>query len=424
MSDSALDWIEKVVANLGISENATQVRISHSQAELARRTQRSAGTISYYLRNLVPIVERGDSALIVNIAALAERRKSRQMQRTQIVRDISQQQSEMTADGTSIETANSLRSMAKLAGRSAGTVHKQLRGLENDGLLDRSNGRFSLIEDEPKPTPAVNDELLPVLVETISALAEITARLTSLAERVIDITSGSDVEPANPRERATNFADEPANCATNFAAFAGANNTQNFSDLKKERKLLSFSKERDPRTTSREPSRPVAGSRLEKNTIREIVKPLEDACRKAAGVTISELDDSGLRMLEGLTQEELRAGVGNALSRLRSGHSNSPLGLLCAKARSRDKEFFAVRVAAASVSAPDVEITRVEVDIEADAAVAAMSNDQLAVLDEVIAAEFSPQGMERARKRPEQMNRMRRDAWRKRQEVSASGKTG
>src|SRR5512135_620001 len=89
MADRALLWLDEVIARHGTAEGPGRVRVPLSQAALARATARSAGTISYYLRCLGPLVERRDGTLVVDIAALTERGTQRRQRRTQVAEKLS-----------------------------------------------------------------------------------------------------------------------------------------------------------------------------------------------------------------------------------------------------------------------------------------------------------------------------------------------
>src|SRR5512146_2600052 len=138
MADRAVLWLEEVIASHGTTDGPGRVRIPLSQAALARATARSAGTVSYYVRCLGPLIERRDGALIVDIAALAERRTKRRQRRAQVAEQLSRRFGQLTADGSAIELVDgdgppTVREMAENLGLAPSSVQRHLHALEGDG---------------------------------------------------------------------------------------------------------------------------------------------------------------------------------------------------------------------------------------------------------------------------------------------------
>ncbi|HLZ36605.1 MAG TPA: hypothetical protein VKP64_02350 [Mycobacteriales bacterium] len=142
MADRAVHWLEEVIARHGTSEWPGRVRIPLSQAALARATARSAGTVSYYMRCLGPLVERRDGALIVDVAALAERGAIRRQRRTEVAEQLSRRFGQVTADGSAIELIDgagppTVREMAAGLCLAPSSVQRHLRALQGDGRAAR-----------------------------------------------------------------------------------------------------------------------------------------------------------------------------------------------------------------------------------------------------------------------------------------------
>src|SRR5512143_3294404 len=134
MADRAVLWLEEVVASHGTTEECGRVRIPLSQAALARATARSAGTVSYYMRCLGPLIERRDGALIVDIAALAERRAQRRQRRAEVADQLTRRFGQATADGSSIELVDgdgppTVREMARGVGLAPSSLQRHLHAL-------------------------------------------------------------------------------------------------------------------------------------------------------------------------------------------------------------------------------------------------------------------------------------------------------
>src|SRR5512135_2423437 len=158
MADRALLWLNDVIARHGRAEGPGRVRIPLSQAALARATARSAGTVSYYLRCLGPLVERRDGALVVDIAALTERRTERRQRRAQVAERLTRRFGQVTADGSAIELVDgdgppTVRQMARELGLAPSSTQRHLRVLENDGGAARDGRRRTLTTDAGETPP-------------------------------------------------------------------------------------------------------------------------------------------------------------------------------------------------------------------------------------------------------------------------------
>lgn len=152
MADRAVLWLEEVIASHGTTDGPGRVRIPLSQAALARATARSAGTVTYYVRCLGPLIERRDGVLIVDIAALAERRDNRRGRRAEVADQLTRRFDQATADGSTIELVDgdgppTVREMAQEVGLAPSLVQRHLHALETDGRAAR-HGRYLTLASE------------------------------------------------------------------------------------------------------------------------------------------------------------------------------------------------------------------------------------------------------------------------------------
>jgi DNA-binding transcriptional regulator YhcF (GntR family) len=416
MADRAVRWLEEVIAGRGTTEGPNRVRIPLSQAALARATARSAGTVSYYLRCLGPLVERRDGALIVDLVGLAERRATRRQRRAEVAEELTRRFGQLTTDGSAIELVDgagtpSVREMARELGLVPSSTQRHLRALENDDRAARDGRRRTLTDARENPTSVpVATEVVAGLSAAVASLAETASRLTDLAQQLLALAQ-SDAGPANIR--APEFAREASVCAPKFADRAREERTRPSFDQEKERKLSVFP-ERSPRDFARKESRDFAGS-LSRDQLDALLAPLSEACRRY-GNKPGFLDENGRRYLSRLSEDQLRAGVDQVIRKLRANTAiDRPFGLLVARAKAGDVEFFAPPPTPppAPPKAATAEPEQTDPDAEAalDDVVAALPPAELAALDAEIAASLSPATLDRLRGRPAQLARLRRLAW-------------
>jgi hypothetical protein len=387
VADRAVRWLEEVIASHGTTEGPDRVRIPLSQAALARATARSAGTVTYYVRCLGPLIERRHGALIVDIGALAERRAQRRQRRAELSSRHSRMFAQATADGSTIELVDEARSAPH--GRRLTLASAALRGNEAS-------------------TPVASD-VIAGLSAAIASLAETTGRLADLAQQLLALAK-SEADPANIS--APNFARE----ALEVREFARELKTQTSSDQEKERKLSVLS-ERSSRDFAREESQNFAGS-LGRDQLDTLLAPLSEACKRY-GNKPGFLDENGRRYLSRLSEDQLRAGVDQVIRKLKANTAiDRPFGLLVARAKAGDAEFFTPPPppppASTDVAAAEPEQNDGDPDPAVDEAIAALSPAELEVLDAEVAASLSPATLERLRGRPAQLARLRRLAWQRR----------
>jgi DNA-binding transcriptional regulator YhcF (GntR family) len=406
VADRAVRWLEEVIAGHGTSEGRGRVRIPLSQAALARATARSAGTVSYYLRCLGPLVERRDGALIIDVAALAERGAKHRQRRTEVAEQLSRRFGQLTADGCAIELVDgagppTVREMAADLSLAPSSVQRHLRALEGDGRAARDSRRLILAaEDSDKvaSTPVASN-VVAGLSAVVASLADTARRLTDLAQQLLTL--------AQPGSGAANV------CAPEFADRAREERTQPSFDQEKERKLSVFP-ERSPRHFARKESRDFAGL-LSRDQLDALLAPLSEACKRY-GNKPGFLDENGRRYLSRLSEDQLRAGVDQVIGKLRANTAiDRPFGLLVARAKAGDVGFFAPPPTPppAPPEAATAEPEQPAPDAEAalDGVVAALPPAELAALDAEIAPSLSPATLERLRSRPAQLARLRRLAW-------------
>jgi DNA-binding IclR family transcriptional regulator len=426
MTDRAVLWLEEVIATHGTTEGPGRVRIPLSQAALARATARSAGTVTYYVRCLGPLIERRDGTLIVDIAALAERRDMRRRRRTELSRRLIRRFGQLTADGSASELIDgdgppTVREMAEEVGLAPSSVQRHLHALQDDGRAARQGGRLTLtsedtanVSSENVTSTRVAADVVAGLSSAVASLADTARQLTDLAQQLL-VLARSETEPANIC--APKFAREEPVCAPNFAGFAREENNQTSSVQEKERKLSFFS-ERSSREFACEDSRDFADS-LSREQLDTALVPLHEACKRY-GNKPGFLDENGRRYLSRLSVDQLHAGVDQVIRKLKANTAiDRPFGLLVARAKVGDVEFFTPPPASPEIAVAEPEETdsardHSDSDPAVDEAIARLSAAELDALDAEIATSLSPATLERLRGRPAQMARLRRLAWQRR----------
>jgi DNA-binding transcriptional regulator YhcF (GntR family) len=419
MADRAVLWLEEVVASHGTIEECGRVRIPLSQAALARTTARSAGTVSYYMRCLGPLIERRDGALIVDIAALAERRATRRRRRVEVADHLIRRFGQATADGSALELVDgddppTVREMAQDLGLAPSSVQRHLRSLQGDGRAARQGRRLTLASEatENVVSSPVAVDVVAGLSAAVASLAETARQLADLAQQLLALTQ-SEAQPANIC--APQFARED-DLRAEVRGFASEEETQTSSDQEKERKLSVFS-EKSSRKFAREDSRDFAET-PSREQLDVLLAPLHEACKRY-GNKPGFLDENGRRYLSRLREDQLRAGVDQVIRKLKANVAiDRPFGLLVARAKAGDLEFFTPPpTPPPPEAAPEPNPTVAADDPLDDDAIAALSPAELEDLDAEIAAGLSPAIVERVQARPAQLARLRRLAWRRRNDA-------
>jgi DNA-binding IclR family transcriptional regulator len=423
MADRAVLWLEEVIASHGTTDGPGRVRIPLSQAALARATARSAGTITYYVRCLGSLIERRDGALIVDIAALADRRANRQRRRVEVADQLTRRYGQATADGSSIELVDgdgppTVREMARGIGLAPSSLQRHLHALQSDGHAARDGRHLTLGPDltlaseapeNAAPSAAVSD-IVAGLSAAVASLAQTARQLTELASQLLDL---AESETGLANICAPKFARED-HLRAEVRDFARGERTQTSSDQEKERKLSVFLED-DPRNLAREDSPEFAGS-LSREQLDAALVPLHEACKRY-GNKPGFLDENGRRYLSRLPEDQLRAGVNQIIRKLKANTAiDRPFGLLVARAKAGDVEFFAPPPTppppSSDQATTEPEPAETATDPAADDAIAALSAAELEALDAEIEASLSPATLARLRERPAQLARLRRAAWR------------
>jgi hypothetical protein len=258
---------------------------------------------------------------------------------------------------------------------------------------------------------AVASDIVAGLSAAVASLAETTRQLTELASQLLDLAQ-SKSGPVNIC--APKFARED-HLRAEVRDFAREDRTQASTDQEKERKLSVFLED-DSRNLAREHSREFAGL-LSREQLDALLVPLHEACKRY-GNKPGFLDENGRRYLSRLTEDQLGAGVNQVIRKLKANTAiDRPFGLLVARARAGDIEFFTPSPTppppSSDQATTEPEVAEAAADPAADDAIAALSPAELKALDAEIAASLSPATLARLRDRPAQLARLRRVAWRR-----------
>ena len=421
----ALAFLDDALSRHGRPQGPDSVVVPCSQAELAAEAGRSAGTIAYYLNQLAGIVRREPDGLVVDLAALATARQRPLEQRRPRTAEVARQlvASFGTGDEVPIRLVEDdgrpprLRTIAAALGLSPSTAQRHLDALVANGRLRRQMGSLLLWPEgtEPEAAPGPPPRTAPGVAEDAhvligSTLLRVAQDLERLATTLLASTTAGSV-PRVSRAPLALVSGETRGFAAR-GSFEGSNQL-----------------ERKTSPSLEDPTRaPVRGSGFadqptpvtsrttaltDRAGIERCVAPLVALCNQLR-LPVS-LNDEGRRWLALYTEDELARGVEEVVRQLRGqGPAISrPLGLLVAKAKRGDEDFFA-----APPPAP-VSVVRQpvpETDVEAAAAVANMGPQELEALDaEIRASVPTPRLLQAAEADPKVWDAYRHHAWRARE---------
>ena len=297
----------------------------------------------------------------------------------------------------------SLRELARLTGRSPGTVHEHVRRLgprvvlstvplrlnldaiERIGVCDRapagsraraarlggvSTGRAGL----PTTGAAGGDDLvrglLAVVKDLVRVLEEAVAPGPSAVEDPRQSTRGGTAQSA----RRAVVARSSLRRATT------ARSSQTVSQISSSTFLSS---ERTARSVARRPGddRAVVTSPAE---VQAALRPLVEFCRRCSPPLPSRLDQTGVHALQRFDAAALRAAALQVKQLAAEGVARRPLGLLVSKARS-DPGFFGNEVEDPVMGVADVPVNAVADDAAAEPSPIRLSAAQEAVVEEELA---------------------------------------
>ncbi len=372
-SAAALAFLEGAVEDIAPSGERRR-RLSLTQAELARRCGRSAGTVAYYLAQAGPeIVTRGWGGLVVDVVELdaARARIGDRRQRCHDVADeLARRWGSGGGEGKDLELlaspgrAPTVSDIAEHLNVARSTAQRHLRDLGARGLLRRRGGRLFLrqpvgVSQGPAPStgpsgPCWAPDACSEPVKTLSApptnhqatevaaqLLETALGLAHLAERLLagageDLDASPRAHARNPRDRGAQIA-EPRERTDDVAASFSLTSTE------KERKLP-FS--REVREALRVEVRGPQGHDEEGPDRGLTDEELDDALAPLIAVCVEQgfrhvVDDRGREMLRPYRGDCLQHAVAHVCQRTRAGGVTNPLGILVAAAERGDRGMFA-----------------------------------------------------------------------------------
>ena len=429
----ALAFIDDALSRHGRPQGPDTVVVPCSQAELAAEAGRSAGTIAYYLNQLAGVVRREPDGLVVDLVTLAAARQRCLEERRPRTAEVARQLAASFGSGPEVPIRlvdgagrpPRLRTVAAALGLSPSTAQRHLDALIAAGRLRRQANALLLWPEGSEPavvTPPPATVPGPVadahgLIG--SSLLRVAQELEQLAKTLLSGSAGGTEVPRTSRARLALVSDETRGFAAH-GPFRGSKE---------------LDREASPSLTE-DPSRaPVRGSgfadqqtptttrttlRTDRDGIERSVAPLVALCDRLR-LPVS-LNDEGRRWLALYREDELNRGVEEVLRQLRGQgpEISRPLGLLVAKAKRGEEDFFAAPplppVAALPQLAPEAEAE----DAEAMEAVAAMAAPELEALDaEIRASVRRPRLLEAAEADPKVWDGYRQRAWRARQRKEA-----
>ena len=353
-------------------------RLTMTQAELARQTGRSAGTVAYYLAHAGPgVVTRRPDGVLVDLDQLrsARTRLARRRRRRDDVEDVLIATWGTPHPGggfellTSGQRAPTLADMAARLGVARSTAQRHLSDLAAHGRLRRCGARLfldspsdahcpsddrqrlqtvpeaqqrsrSALRAAPGPEPSSEGSAESLLVDVAQGLLETCNRLARLAEQFL-----AQADPrapsrhprevvahlAEPREITEHFAEESLSATTERArklAYSGA----------KPEPLRA-----EPRGLEAEgkPERGSTASPLTDAQLHQALAPLMAACRDHGLPDV--LDRRGRNQLRRIHSDGLARAARSIERQVRSGYRMSnPLGILVKAAMDGDDGIFAL----------------------------------------------------------------------------------
>jgi hypothetical protein len=366
-SAAALAFLDEVVTTTTAHSCG---RIAMTQAELARRTGRSAGTVAYYLAQAGPdIVTKRRGGVVVDVHALGAARAQHagRRRRRDEVADVLADTWGMPVDGGGVELrtaagrAPTLAEIADQLGVARSTAQRHVTELDAQGRLRRRGGRLFLdladtgtppASSHPSPAPTVAgvdgsataaglpESVSPQMVVDIAhGLLEMCERLTTVAEHLLATAEGPRTSTRSPRERGA----QTAGSRDDAGPVADGSS---FSSTEQARKLAYLSANTEDlradvrgRVGTPLDQVPAENAQLTDPQIDELLSPLTTACREYGLLDV--IDHRGRRQLRSLKAEELSQAATRLERQLRTGYRlRSPLGVLVRAAMNGDHDLF------------------------------------------------------------------------------------
>ena len=375
-SPAALAFLEDLLGSHAEEAPGGCRRVSLTQAELSRRSGRSAGTVAYYLTQAGPdVVIRRRNGIVVDLEQLEAARacvSHRRRRRDDIAGELARAWGTPVKGGSELELLTedgrtpTLAAVAARVGIARSTAQRHLSELTAQGRLERRGGRLYLRSVEQRPRPlgrahaladaiqeqAAPEESLQSPASTLTThppsleqemgecLVEIAARLSSLGERLLQEGDGSRRSARKPREVGAQTAETREEGRTVAGGFS-------LTSTEKDRNLSFSSPNRETlregvrgRRSDREPEGPVAACSLTDDEIDDVLASLMAAARER-GVS-DMLDRQGHDYLRQIPIEGLARAAAHIEQLLRSGYpARKPMGILVKAAMTGDKAMFA-----------------------------------------------------------------------------------
>ena len=303
----------------------------------------------------------------------------------------------------------SLRELARLTGRSPGTVHEHVRRLgprvvlstvplrlnldaiARIGVCDRapagsraraarlggvSTGRAGL----PTTGAAGGDDLvrglLAVVKDLVRVLEEAVAPVPSAVEDPMQSTRGGTAQSARRAVVARSSLRRATTARSSQTVSQISSSTFLSSERTARTRLTARSVARAPRD-----DRAVVTSPAE---VQAALRPLVEFCRRCSPPLPSRLDQTGVHALQRFDAAALRAAALQVKQLAAEGVARRPLGLLVSKARS-DPGFFGNEVEDPVMGVADVPVNAVADDAGAEPSPIRLSAAQEAVVEEELA---------------------------------------
>ena len=395
------------------------VRVRLTQHELARRCRCSPSTVSWYLRRLGTAVVTRRGGIVFDRGALArlDADAAPLPSSTALVeRQLLQAHARPTAEGIELlagdldnPTPASLQELADTLGINRSSTHRHLSTLEQAGhLLRRGRRLYVLSPQVPAPKEPTVDEpasidvdaappaLGPITPQQIMQLLERVTDLLGLiarmADQLLDTSQVTTAGPPDPRSLSAQTAND-----AELRAAAAADRVRGFSSE------VDLIDRNDPQITSDHPpvhaksSRPATDMHAEVPRIAEedwglqqlpqLLAPLLEECalRQLPGVSDEQRVAQSLRPY---SAQQITAAARQMAADLRSGAPmRSPIAILLRKAEAGDPYYF--RAPSKPVPPPPAPVLlgaphEPVIDHVAVAAIAAMTGDELASLDQAV----------------------------------------
>lgn len=394
------------------------VRVRLSQQGLARHNQCAPSTVSWYLRQLGPVIVSRRGGLVLDRGELSELGlDSRPLapRTVAVERELVDAFARPTADGTRVELVNgedghraSLQDLATHLGINRSSAHRHVTALEAAGRLQRRGHRLYLVDghatttkespmdNQPPPAVAggspVTGSVTPEQVlRLLDKLSDLLGTVAAIASQLVSASQSANEGAQDPRIFGAQAADGDELRAGSVADRARGSSPDvdliDRSDVQitSNPSPLRAAESRDPDEVRAENPRITDPCDWGPADLPQLLAPLLTECdrRELPGVSDAQRVIASLRPY---AADQVAAAARQMTADLRSGAPmRSPVAILIRKADQGDPYYFRSAAepeppAAPLVLADDGD----EVDEEAEAAVLALDAHALDQLDEAV----------------------------------------